>query len=141
MPFRTLLLTLLIAGCGSASDPSTGDPTFPADPLQTLTSDSGKLRVEVRTAPQPPTRGGQTVQLVVTDATTGAPQTGLALEVVPWMPAMGHGGSVVPSVSENPPGTYVLTNVELFMPGTWQLRTSISRDAALDHVVPSFQIP
>jgi hypothetical protein len=35
---------------------------------------------------------------------------------------------------------YVLTNVGLFMPGTWELRTSIA-GAITDHTAPSFEIP
>jgi hypothetical protein len=110
----------------------------------TVASDSGKLRFDVRTSPtQPPTRGEQSVQLVISNA-DGSPATGLALDATPWMPAMGHGASVTPSVSETTPGTYVIEDVDFFMPGTWELRTSISSAApgnAADHVAPSFQIP
>lgn len=109
----------------------------------TVTSDSGNLHVDVRTSPtQPPTRGEQSVQLVITKA-DGSPATGLALDTTPWMPAMGHGASVTPSVSETTPGTYVIEDVDMFMPGTWELRTTISGATSndTDHVAPSFQIP
>jgi hypothetical protein len=107
----------------------------------TLASASGDLRIEVRTSPsQPPTGGLQAVQLVIANATTASPATGLALGVLPWMPAMGHGASLVPTVAESPGGTYVVSDVDFFMPGTWELRTSIA-GAVSDHVAPSFQIP
>ncbi len=83
------------------------------------------------------------MQLVITDE-TGAPQSGLTLDTTPWMPAMGHGASVTPSVSETSPGTYVVEDVDLFMPGTWELRTTIAdadSGSSTDHVAPSFQIP
>jgi hypothetical protein len=136
-------MVALSGACGSSGPAaSAGDGgVFPADPLLTVTSDSGKLRVEVRTSPvQPPTRGEASVELLVRDATTGAPVPGLALDVVPWMPAMGHGASVTPSVSETAPGTYVVSSVDMFMPGTWELRTNIGSPIT-DHVAPSFQIP
>ncbi len=95
----------------------------------------------VRTAPQqPPSRGLQEVELAVTDASTGAPETGLVLDVLPWMPAMGHGASIVTSVREDSPGIYVVTDVDLFMAGTWELRTNVS-GAVTDYAAPSFEIP
>lgn len=110
----------------------------------TVTSDSGNLHAEVRTSPsQPPTRGEQSVQLVITNA-DGSPAAGLKLDTTPWMPAMGHGASVTPSVTETTPGTYVIDDVDFFMPGTWELRTTVSSAApssTADHVAPSFQIP
>ena len=80
----------------------------------------------MRTSPQPPTRGNQNVELTITDPATGKPLAGLTLHVVPWMPVMDHGTSVAPSVAETTPGTYLISNVDLFMPGQWALRTNIS---------------
>ena len=139
--FYASSLALVSAACSSAS--STNTNSFSAAPLMSLTSDSGAWHVDLRTSPtQPPTRGEQSVQLVITDA-SGAPATGLVLDTTPWMPAMGHGASVTPSVSETTPGTYVIEDVDMFMPGTWELRTTISRAGGndTDHVAPSFQIP
>ena len=83
------------------------------------------------------------VEYRITNA-DGQPVDGLVLSVVPWMPDMGHGASIEPMVSAVGGGRYVISNVELFMPGRWELRTSItgpsedraappsrSRDAAL----------
>jgi hypothetical protein len=53
---------------------------------------------------------------------------------------MGHGASLIPIVAEDPPGTYVVRDVDFFMAGTWELRTSISGPVT-DHAAPSFQIP
>lgn len=144
---RMALLTLLsaLAGCSGspeATAASTGPLTFATQPAMTVASKSGQLRVDVRTAPQqPPSRGVQAVQLVIVDSTTQTPETGLSLAVVPWMPAMGHGASLTPIVQEGPPGTYVITDVDFFMAGTWEVRTNITGDAATDYVAPSFQIP
>jgi len=140
-----LLLVHALAGCSSGPDDTstgTGPLTFVAQPLMTVTSGSGQLQIDVRTAPQqPPSRGVQAVQLVILDAKTLTPETGLSLAVLPWMPAMGHGASLTPRVQEGPPGTYVISNVDFFMAGTWEVRTNISGDATTDYAAPSFQIP
>ncbi|MEO8876879.1 MAG: FixH family protein [Polyangiaceae bacterium] len=142
-PFPIALGACALFAC--AGDASSSNGTFSKDPLVTVTSDSGNLKIDVRTSPsQPPSRGEQAVQLVVTDATTGKPKTGLSVNMTPWMPAMGHGASVTPSVSEKSPGTYVINDVDLFMPGNWELRTTFATAANstdTDHAAPSFQIP
>jgi hypothetical protein len=105
----------------------------------TIVSNSGKLRVEVRTSPtQPPPRGVISVELAVTDL-SGSPVDGLATSIVPWMPAMGHGTSIVPTITPKGSGIYISTQVSLFMPGEWQLRTSFTGSAS-DYVAPSFQV-
>jgi hypothetical protein len=135
---RVLIIALALTApaCGTAA-PETASGSFPADPLATVASSSGKLLVEVRGAPQPLQTGTSRVQFKIRDASTGAPTVGLAISVTPWMPAMGHGASVTPSVVETEPGVYVVSDVSLFMPGTWQLRSSLS---ATEHVEPSFDV-
>jgi hypothetical protein len=145
---RLLALAVCAAagGCASSAPPA----TFGVDPMLTVVSQSAVLSVAVRTAPQPPTRGDQSAEYVITDAKTGAPVSGLTLSVVPWMPAMLHGTSVVPVVRETKPGVYVISNVDLFMPGLWELRTTITGSggdadadagATSDYVAPQFEIP
>ncbi|MGA3120903.1 MAG: FixH family protein [Polyangiaceae bacterium] len=139
----------LSVACGTASTPETVG--FTAPPMLALVSRDSAFQIAVRTSPQPPTRGEQSVEYAISSATTGAPASGLTLVVVPWMPAMGHGTAVTPVVSETIPGTYLLANVDFFMPGQWVLRTTISgppgSDAAADggspsdYVEPSFEIP
>ena len=93
----------------------------------------------MRTAPsQPPPRGTCTVEFVVTDA-AGAPKDGLDVTLVPWMPAHGHGASVKPTIVAKGNGRYVATNVDFFMPGQWELRTSFSPGD--DHAAPKLTVP
>ncbi|HEY5374797.1 MAG TPA: FixH family protein [Polyangiaceae bacterium] len=133
-----VLLTCGASACGGGAS-SGGSNSFPVDTLFALTSDSGQ-HVDVRTSPQqPPTRGIVDMQLTITDATTGAPQSGLELKVAPWMPAMGHGTSVTPTVVESAPGIYDLQNLVLFMPGTWQIRTEWN-EPAVTHVTPTLDV-
>ncbi len=127
----------LLSACGGGA-PSASD-AYPTQSLFDLLSDSGLQQIAVRTAPeQPPTRGVVSMQLTITDAATGAPQVGLDLKVVPWMPAMGHGTSVKPTIIETRPGTYELENLVLFMPGTWQIRTRWAEPS--EHVTPTLSI-
>jgi hypothetical protein len=128
-----LILTACVA--------STSDDSFSNVALVGMPSESGKYFVEVRTAPtQPPTRGVATVDLVVRDRATNAPVDGLDVEVIPWMVAHAHGASVVPSVTPQGDGHYLVSNVGFFMPGAWQLRTTLNGSVS-DHVAPSIDIP
>jgi hypothetical protein len=123
------------AGCSGGAGPSA---EFPPDAFSTTTTDSGAMRVEVRTSPQPPARGGIDVELTITDAMTGAPREGLALQIRPWMPVMNH-GAIMATVTPEGGGKYLVTEVDLYMAGLWELRTTISGPVS-DHVAPQFQI-
>ena len=108
--------------------------------IATPTSDSGKLHVAIHSAPyEPLVAGQQCVELVVTDASNGAAVDVLTVTLTPWMPAMGHGASVTPTVTPLGDGRYVFTTVSLFMPGEWQLRTQFSGQVT-DSVEPTFSV-
>lgn len=80
------------------------------------------------------------MELTITDAATGTRVDGLRPTVVPWMPAMGHGTSVAPTVTEKGAGRYLVTGVSFFMPGRWELRTTFPGKAN-DSAVPVFDVP
>src|SRR5271170_892144 len=109
-----VLASAIGLACGSSTNSQQG---FAATPLVTVPSTSGALQLAVYTNPQPPTDGDLAVRYVITDVASSQPVDGLSLAVVPWMPVMGHGTSVVPSVSASGGGVYNLTSVYLFMPG------------------------
>jgi len=130
------------AGCGGGDGgaPSSG-ASFAGAPYAVVASDSGRLRVELRTASgEAPERGTNEVELTVLDASSSAPEDGLVLDVVPWMVAMGHGTSVVPSITPRGGGRYVITNLALYMPGRWELRTRLA-DGQDDHASPTLDVP
>ncbi len=131
----------VVVGCGGGDGTTTtGTETFPDTPFASVASDSGQLRVDARSGPeQPPTRGVNDVELTVVDA-NGVARDGLAVEVVPWMTAMGHGASVTPTVTPRGQGRYLVTNVVLFMPGRWELRTAIT-GTATDHATVFVAVP
>jgi len=133
-----MLALVGLAGCGT--DPvDSPPPTFAAEPDQMIASDSGALMIAVRFSPRPPAVGTDAAQLQILDA-LGQPASGLGLEVVPWMPAHGHGTSVNPTVTETAPGTFVATPIYLFMPGSWELRMTMSGSVD-DTAKAAFEIP
>jgi hypothetical protein len=137
---RALILAAFAnVACGAEATDPAAPPSFAADPDQTVVSDSGALRIEVRFSPRPPTVGTDAVQLSFRDA-NGASMPGLDLTVVPWMPAHGHGTSVDPTVTEMTPGTFVATPLILFMPGSWELRMT-THGAVDDTAKAAFEIP
>jgi len=136
---RTAALALL-AACSSSAGGAGSDTTFPEASLQSLGCDD--LQLEIRTAPvQPPTAGLDGVEVVVTDAKTHAPVEGAAVSLVPWMPLMGHGADLTPQCDEKGKGRYVFTNVDLFMPGEWQLRFQVSSGKVACSAAPTFNVP
>ena len=127
-----LLLATCSAGCASAASSPSG--------VVSVTSDSGALKVEVRTSPEPPARGTNGAELTVTNVADGTPRDGLTVTVVPWMAAMNHGSSTIPTVSAAGGGRYEVTGLDLFMPGHWVLRTTFSGPVD-DHAEPALDIP
>jgi hypothetical protein len=126
-------------GCGG-SQAGSGLPVleFSGPAALSVASTSGLLRVDVRWSPAAPTVGLDASELTITDG-AGAPVGGLTLTVVPWMPAHGHGTSTMPTVSETSPGVYVATPISFYMPGEWELRTTIA-GAIDDMVVPTLDL-
>jgi hypothetical protein len=124
-------------GCGSSGGGAVG--TFSGPPVANATTDTGTFTIDARTSPNPIARGINALELTVKDK-TGAPKDGLAMSAVTWMPAMGHGASVVPTVTPKGGGVYDLENVDLFMPGRWEVRLTIGSPAT-DHSTLVFDIP
>jgi hypothetical protein len=143
---HTILFALGVAaiggpGCAGGSGGSDGGSCsdFPSEPFLTQLSDAGDLQIALRSCPeQPPVQGVDNIQYTITD-TAGAPQDGLTLSIVPWMPSMGHGANA-PTVTANGDGTYVASDVYLFMAGNWALETTITGPETNDSVVPVFPI-
>jgi hypothetical protein len=135
------MVSTFALSCGGVDVSSPPTTSFPVDPYAVLTSEEGKLTVEVRTGPsQPPGRGKTDVQFVVRDP-AGALLDGLdIIEATPWMPVMGHGTSVTPVASSQGEGKYALHNVSMYMPGLWELRTTFS-GIVMDSATPVFDVP
>jgi hypothetical protein len=132
----SLAMGTLALGCSSSG----GNATFGSTPIEQVTGAGGSVRVDVYSAPDPIVRGANELRYVISDATSGAPLDGLTLDVVPWMPAMGHGASITPTVTPEGQGKYLVTDVVLVMAGDWQMRTNIS-GAATDSVTVTLSVP
>lgn len=130
----------LALACGpSGAGRGDGGPTFPGAALASGTSDSGSLKWELRTAPnQPPQRGVFEAELRLTDP-SGAPVDGLTLDVTPWMPSMGHGSSVKPTVSGQGQGRYLVDQLSCPMAGHWELQTAVT-GAVTDTMNPGIDV-
>jgi len=141
---RWLTASLLgaLAGCGAAPEPAAPGPvSFGAEPLMVLASTAGTKQVTVWTSPQPPVKGVNAVQLLVTDTATGAPLDDLGVQAVPWMPSHGHGTSAKTLVEAHEGGVYQVDDVYLYMDGSWELRTTLTAAGGADTVVPVFDVP
>jgi YtkA-like len=112
----------LLASCTSSTTTSTD--SFPSS----FMTDEGKIEVALSSSPeQPPYAGNGSLQLLLTEPKTGKPIDGEQIALVPFMPTMGHGTDVIPECQPmGEGGHYACTNVNLFMPGEWQLRFAFS---------------
>jgi hypothetical protein len=113
-------------------------PAFDGPPLLEVDSDAGLLHLVVRSDPQPPAEGVTAFEYTVTGA--DGPVDDLRVEVEPYMPAMDMGTSVVPTVTPAGDGVYVVENVDLVMPGDWELRSTFSGPVD-DYAAPAFTVP
>ncbi|HEY3807269.1 MAG TPA: FixH family protein [Kofleriaceae bacterium] len=128
---------VVLAAC--TQDASTPDlNSGPLVQVAESASSSGGYMVDVLAHTSMLTRGNYDLEYIVTDATDGSPVDGLTLTIEPWMPAMGHGTPIVPTITALGSGSYSLDDVDLFMAGLWQLRTTVADPS--DQVEPSLQI-
>jgi hypothetical protein len=136
------MLFVATACSGCSSEPATDPGTFGQDPATVLTTNTGSYRIVLHSSPDAqPSRGMNSLRLVVTKVADGSPATGLQVGVVPWMPAMGHGASVTPTVQPGTePGVYTVSNVYLFMPGLWEIRATIGGATPHDHATAQFDV-
>jgi hypothetical protein len=122
-------------GCGTTSGNIDSAPLVQVDEV---TSSSGDVDVAMLAHGMSPDRGVHVMELIFTQVADGTPVDGLTLDIVPWMPAMGHGTSLTPEVTALGSGVYEVEDLDLFMAGTWQLRTTFGTPA--DAAAPALQI-
>jgi hypothetical protein len=136
---RLALLSVLATGGVAActSGPSDLDAA-PLVQVDEVTSTSGTYSVALLAHGASPTRGLHVMELVVSRPVDGAMVDGLTLEIVPWMPAMGHGTSLTPMVTAMGSGVYEVADLDLYMAGIWQLRTTLGTPP--DAATPVLQI-
>ncbi|HEX4405352.1 MAG TPA: FixH family protein [Polyangia bacterium] len=128
-----------LAGCVDAPSAAPDETSFASAPLQTITSSSGRLNIQLRWSPPTPVKGENAVELTFLDA-QGVAVDGLDATVVPWMPAHGHGTSVQPETTTSATGALIASPLYLYMSGQWQLRLTITGGVD-DAAVADVQIP
>jgi hypothetical protein len=116
-------ITCLFA-CSASPPPATTNSAFATAPLGVASSSSGEFTMTMYGPASGVAQGLNTVEICVTNH-EAAPVDGLAIDLVPWMPSMGHGASAIPQIQPKGSGCYDASDVALIMPGTWQLRTSL----------------
>jgi hypothetical protein len=90
------------------------------------TSANGLMKASFRDAtPAPPAKNENSWTLKLTDA-HGNPITGATLAVVPFMPDHGHGPPAQPLWMEMGGGSYIINQIDFFMPGIWQVTFTIT---------------
>ncbi|GHG67152.1 FixH family protein [Comamonas sp. JC664] len=125
---KELVMWMLLQAAPALATPPASEPAKVAateTTIGTTQSASGRWHLTVRSAAAPLKRGPQRFTVRVTDATTGKPMQQGTLGVEPWMPTMGHGISERPRVTALKEGEFEVTDLDLFMPGRWELRFTI----------------
>jgi hypothetical protein len=133
-----MTIAILAIGCGGGGAEELPPAVFPAEALVTQAT-TGGLTVSVWSSPQPPAVGLAVFRFTFTDD-VGAPVDGLSINVLPWMPAHGHGGSTHPTATATAPGEFLVQPVSFFMSGAWQLRTTVG-GARTDEVTVGVDVP
>jgi nitrogen fixation protein FixH len=82
---------------------------------------TGELRLSPTFSPEPSVTGRNAMQLRLSDPSGGAVD-GAQFAIELWMPAHGHGGSSVPTVTERGGGKYESDDLIFTMPGEWEVR-------------------
>ncbi|AGC48052.1 hypothetical protein MYSTI_06779 [Myxococcus stipitatus DSM 14675] len=125
-----LLLCLLMSATPPAKPEALETGTAARAPLSapvaTVTSTSGRLRIDALTDVLPLRRGPRSFLFRVTESTTGKPVPGLRLAVQPWMPTMGHGLDEPVRITARGDSDFEVSELDLFMPGAWELRLTLS---------------
>jgi len=108
--------------------------------------ESGMLDFKLMSAnPAPPARDDNTWIVQVSSmsgGTVGAPVSGVAMSVTPFMPDHSHGSGKTVVVEPTPDaGQYKLSPVNMWMPGLWETTINASSASGSDKVVFRFCIP
>ncbi|HVV86196.1 MAG TPA: FixH family protein [Kofleriaceae bacterium] len=132
----TALAAVLFAGaCSSPSDDDSSGATYNCEAdtrdeqfLAGMQKEGpGGVQVTLAAAmPAPPGRDDNTWDVDL--AMAGAPLTGAAVKVTPYMPDHRHGTSVQVVVTPDPdvPGRYELSPINLWMPGLWEITIDVT---------------
>jgi hypothetical protein len=136
-PGVVLLIILPVAAFADVEHPK--ESKFKRHYAESLfqVADKGLFSVEMLVIGNELKTGINTVDVIVHDE-SDADVMGAEITLTPWMPEMGHGVKEVPKVTERGGGLYSVENVEISMPGRWELRVKIKKGRTKDEVVFDF---
>jgi hypothetical protein len=96
------------------------------------------LRADLNWEVQPQVRQDCVFTFSLMQASTGSPidlaQEKMRLEIVLWMPSMGHGSAPVviepllDGQGQSVPGAFRVRNVQFIMPGDWEVRVTLRHE-------------
>jgi hypothetical protein len=137
------------SGSGGQTTTTTSDSVCAADSGAvdyavglTQSAMDGKVTISFADAdPAPPAKGLNKLTIDVTDD-AGQPIDGATIAVKSCMPLHGHCSTITPTITAgSQPGRYVIDQVELFMPGLWEIALTVTPSGgAADPVSVSFCI-
>jgi hypothetical protein len=128
------LLFASALACGGGGAPTPVD--FDAQPSLTVTTRQGRALSVFEPVGAPVARGVNALRL---SFDLELPLDQVSVTVTPWMPVMGHGSAVTPTV-ELVDGGFDVTQLYLAMPGRWELRSRFEGGVSDDAVI-SFDLP
>jgi hypothetical protein len=141
-----LILTLLLASCASTMQNTKVDEKHVHDDgeftkhyeesLFQVTA-KGMYSVELVLKEHDLKTGINAVDIIIHDK-TDRDIVGADIEVIPWMPDMGHGVFEKPVITEKGGGLYAVENIILIMSGRWELRVNIKEGGIEDKAVFDF---
>jgi YtkA-like len=157
MRLGNLLVLAPLVGLAACGTSSSGDDYEPIDCSTVTDVDTfvvglehqgvgGTLDFQLMSVdPAPPQRGDNTwiVQInAMASGVVGNPVDGATLGVSPYMPAHQHGSPITATVTPTATsGQYMLSPVNLWMPGVWETTISAQSPAGTDRAVYKFCIP
>ncbi|MDX2052670.1 MAG: FixH family protein [Polyangiaceae bacterium] len=135
-------LVCAISACsGSPSAPGVTD--CQADPnlfdfsgRMVAASEQGTFQLRMlELAPEVPTKGDNRWTIELLD-TQQAPLENPEIQVTPFMPQHGHGTGVKAVVAKGEVlGTWIVSPVNLWMPGLWEVKLTVSHRGQIDNLV------
>ncbi|MBI2394880.1 MAG: FixH family protein [Deltaproteobacteria bacterium] len=119
-----LALFLSQAGCaGEVTPESTGALSVHLTPDAAITRGSNNFTMTIRAGALAPTKDKTNVEVIV------------------WMPSMGHGAPNDPTLVEKGDGNYRVEDVYFSMPGTWELTVNVTSDRGNGSQTFTYEIP
>jgi hypothetical protein len=85
----------------------------------------------VSATPAPPDLDGNTWAVTIKDATGASPALD-QVQVLPFMPQMGHGSDQTPQLTANADGSFGVSDIYLFMDGLWTVTFTVTEPPAED---------